>query len=121
MKALFTAIYNAFSSSKGALYLQEAPNGATLPYIVYYLINAVPDYTFDSVTEDYSIQFSVYAETAETACSIFEEIKAIYDDCSLAVTGYEFVKMEREISHLIKEEDLFHYVVQYRILIHKNP
>ncbi len=120
MKALLEAIYSKYDLTGMGLYLHQARTGADLPYCIYYLINSAPDYNFNAVTEDIEIQFSIFADSASEAMTQGDLLMALYDDCSLSVSGYEWVGMERLLTSLTKTNDVYQYVITYQVLIHKN-
>jgi len=128
MKAVFEAITAKVSGSSLAtilsgdsFFLNEAPSSATAPYGVYQLISVIPTFTFDTNGEEILIQFSVYAEHPQIL-DLFEDLKTLFDNCKLSITGYRLVVMEREFSRLISDPDtsLKHYMTQYRLLIEKE-
>ena len=129
MQVLLTGIYSKYSSDTalkaaiaGGLYFTEAIQTATYPYGVYHLISDVPSWTFDSDMEGYIIQFNLYSENSSSTevNTAFTALTALYDDCSLSVTGYTPILMWRELSLLTRESDIWNYMVQYRIMNEKN-
>jgi len=128
MKAVFEAITAKASGSSlstdltgDSFFLNEAPSGTAAPYGVYQLISDVPTFTFDTTGEEILIQFSLYAEQHQVL-DLFEDLKTLFDNCKLNITGYRLVTMEREFSRLISDPDtsLKHYMAQYRLLIEKE-
>lgn len=128
MQALFSAIMTKFSGSSlstnlvGRMYASEAKQGVSKPYGVFSIVSNTVDYTFDSRTEDILLQFNLVSESRSVVeiNSLFEDLKTLYDDCILTVSGYSHVKMERDFSYLMRdaEENEWNYAVQYRIWIH---
>ena len=122
MKALLTAIKSKFNVSGLSLYLNEAPQAATLPYAVYYFINGATDdgnSSFDKTAEDVEVQFSVWADTAAQALDYQSAIHALYDDCSFGVLGYDMIQIKRNFYRCFKDGDAQHAVTTYNILIEK--
>lgn len=126
MKPLFQAIYNEYNSTaldtalSDQFYLGKADQGISMPYVVYKLISNTPEYTFDSrVIERARVQFSIYSDSnsASEVTDLYTTLKAVFDDCSLTVSGYTFLKMERVNAILIPdlENGLWHYAVDYII------
>ena len=125
MKALLQAVYGKWDLAT-PLFLHAAPQGQSKPYAVYLLVSDVPDYTFDSQSDVYRIQFSVFSESgsATEALDILTDIEELYNDCSMTITGRQFVKMERVSSQLLKDfEDArtyWHVIVEYQVWMHKQ-
>jgi len=134
MKQLFTGIYNLFAPAgakptiytnlDGKLRLFEAKQGETLPYCVYYLIGDGPDWYFeDERIFRAMIQFNLYTDdrSATNVCTYTDNLMALYDECTLSVTGYTFLRMERTWEYLLRdpEEQVWQYVVQYRVTLEK--
>jgi len=132
MKQLFTGIYSRFTTGAPAIYtslsgrlrLHEAKQGETLPYGVYYLIGDSPDSYFGAErTFSTIIQFSLFADdrSATNICTYFHNLTALYDECTLTVTGYTFLRMERTWAFLIRnaEEGIWQYTTQYRVTLEK--
>lgn len=121
--AVGTALYTALG---GRLYKQRAPEGTAYPYAIFFVVSDRADPVFAKGGEDVRVQFSLFSsasssgdiEDAYTAC------KALYDDCSLTITGTTLVWMQRESASLMLEEhttptgtmEVWHYVVEYRVL-----
>ncbi len=134
MKALFDGIYSQFTGSteagtpyvltEGKLYPSEAPQGTAYPYGVYHLISDVPDYTFETTVtiENALVQFNLYDDdnSAVDISEIYTAYADLYDWCSLTLTGYSSVYMKREYSYLTKDENLWDYMIQYRIVFQKG-
>ena len=131
MKALTTAIYakaagSAFETAIGGrLYKGRAPEGATYPYAVYLLVSDVPDPTFTEQLEDVVIQFSLFsnASSSSEVEDIYTALKALYDDCTLTITGETLLYMTRQNATLTPEEhttqagtvEVWHYAVDYSL------
>ena len=137
MKNLTTAIYTRFTGSAlstsvgGRLYKGRAPQGVVWPYVVYFVVSDVPFKTFTEDYEDVLLQFSLFSNTPESTTQVeqmFSDLKTLYDEAILTVTGYTMVWMKRQNAVLIAEEDIttsgtsetWHYAVDYDIRISKN-
>jgi hypothetical protein len=131
LKALFTGIYGLFTGTptpaintnvSARLYLSEAPQGTSFPYIVYYLVANDYDHQFGEDYEDCLIQFNIFDDKASASniSTYFENLKALYDWASPDVTNYTVVRMQREFAQLNKDDDVWQYTVQYRVLLEKN-
>ncbi len=125
MQVLFQAIYSKFDGNAAlkaavtGMYLTEAPQGTAYPYIVYHKISGRPDYTFTEDMENTLIQFNIYDSNSSSATinDIFEKLKTCYDWCSLTVTDWDSIYMRRELDDLTRENDIWRYLVQYRLEI----
>lgn len=104
MNNLLTAIMtkisgSAFSSDVGGrVFLDQAPPGTEFPYCVFFIVSGVPDWTFKERFEDTLIQFSLFSASsgATEITTMFTDLKAILDDCSLTITGDTPIWFRRE-------------------------
>lgn len=132
MKALFDAIFAKLSGSAlstaigGRLHFTIAPQGGTLPFVVYEMVSGVPEWTFTEEMESVRVQFTIIsdASSAIEAENIYGNLTALYDDCALTITGYKAIWMQRTFQHLTREGDgagtAWQYVVEYHIYMEKN-
>ena len=131
MKALFTGIYNLFTTGPpaiytnvgGRFYLTEAPQNTTFPYIVYYVESNDYDYQFVEDFEDFLIQFNIFDDDVSSASNIstyFENLKTLFDWSLPTVSGYSIVRFVREFATLARDDEVWQYTIQYRILLQKN-
>jgi len=102
LKALRNAIYAKCSGStldtliNGQIYYGKAPFGTRFPYVVFSRVTGNIEKTF---TEEYDlplIQFSVFSATptsSNEAHDIAEAVKALYDECSLTISGSTLIWM----------------------------
>lgn len=103
MKALSTGIFTKFTGSAlstalgGRMYKQRAPENTTYPYCVYYIIVSTPDNTFTENLEDVLVQFSLFssASSSDEIGTLLDTLTALYDDCTLTITGATPVYMQR--------------------------
>ena len=128
MGVLFKGIYSKFSGDIAGLklaitdlYLTEAIQGAIYPYCVYHKISGVPNYTYTEEAENVIIQFDLYDDSSSSTNinTAFSALTALFDWCSLTVTGWNSIYMRRELDNLSRENDTWHYIVQYRLEIQK--
>jgi len=89
-----------YAALGGRLYLSEAPQTAAMPYCVYDLISAEPEYHFGFRHETATIQFAIYTDdgSATNALTYGGYLKTLYDNCSLTITGYTHIDFNREQS-----------------------
>lgn len=116
------AVHNAaYTALGGQLYLHMAPDRTQAPYAVYMLISDVPDWTFTDSHETATIQFSVYsgAKSASEVCNTMKALQTLYNDCTLTVTGFRPLYMQRGISWLLRDEETWAYHVEYDVLLEK--
>ncbi len=132
MKALATAIFAKLSGSAldtaigGRLFMRLAPDGTDYPYAVYLVVSAVPDDTFAKNGEEVLVQFSVFsvASSPGEIQDIVTNLRALYDDCILTITGNVLVWMKWEQTTSAIEEyatpdgttTVWAYHVDYRVL-----
>ena len=127
MQVLFQGIWNKFNGNaalKAAvtnMYFSEAIQTAIMPYIVYFEISNVPDWTYTEDMENFLIQFSIYDSNSSSVniLSIFEKLKTCYDWVTLVVEGYNFIYLKREFNILTRENSIWKMDVQFRMEIQK--
>ena len=103
MKNLTTAIWGKLSGSALAsrisnrLYKGQAPDGATYPYSVFFIVSGSPDPVFQINYEDITVQFSLFSSTSGSTEveDMFTDLKALYDDCTLTPTSETVIYMKR--------------------------
>ena len=108
MKALSTALFTKFTGSAfstsigGRLYKARAPQNPTWPYAVYYLISDVPRDTFTDRLEEVIVQFSIFSQSSGSTEieDIVTNLKSLFDNCSLTITGNTHIMMNRQGSSL---------------------
>jgi hypothetical protein len=130
VNVLFEAIYNKFDADaalKAAvtdLYNTTAPQDTDFPYLVMLLVTSSHEWTFNTDLEDANIQFSIYSNESspEEAGDIFELLKTCFDDAILTITGWDnFFMVRQSPSNLIRTpDDVWHYIVNYRVRIQKQ-
>lgn len=132
MQALFSGLYSEFTGSTGAgslytllggrLHPIEAPQGSAYPYGVYHLISDVPEYTFNETIENAIIQFNLFDDnnSATNINTEFTALTTLYDWSTISISGYTSVYMRRELSYLIREYDVWNYMIQYRLVFQKD-
>jgi len=74
--------------------------------------------------EDYVMQFSLFTNesSAGNMGTYYTNLTALYDECTLAVTGMTFIRMHREWEYLLRDsaEGVWQYILQYRVLVEKQ-
>ena len=91
--------------STGA-YRLVAPQGATLPYVIFSQMSGVDDYTFDGRSGRsllYQVKAVTSGQSASTAEQMAERIDAVLTDGSLSVSGWTVLRCRRESDVLYTE------------------
>ncbi len=113
MQALIDAIKAKISGStfeadvNGRIYLDEADD-MTLPYVVFFIVSAVPEKTFTEIFSDVLVQFSLFsAKTAGVAeiANIYNDLKTLLDECALTISDSTLVWMrENSLTTMIEPD-----------------
>lgn len=129
MNALLTGIYTIYLTTNtfrtactGGLWLEEAPQGTSLPYAAYTLVTGRPEYIFHGHDEVATIQFDLYAATNATRQDLYTKLTALFDDCRPTVTGYRSIIMERQFQQMLRagdQDSVYRYIVDYEVRIEK--
>ena len=132
MKELYKGIYKIFDAAPttalhtalgGRLYPHEAPESATYPFGIYALVTDMPAYVFGGNydTSIFTVQFSLYSQksSATEVLNAYENLKTLYDGCTLTVTGYSFLSCIRENSIFYRhpEDNVWVHHTDYEIMI----
>jgi hypothetical protein len=115
---------SAFSTAIGArLYSRFVPDAPTFPYGVVVLPGTEHDWNFSDDFEEVDVQFSIFSNSTSESeiTSILTNLLTLYDDCTLTITGYTSVYMQREriISMGDAENGVRQFTVIYNLLIEK--
>ena len=128
MKELLKSIYdkyltvNDFRTAVSQFYLNNAPQGISKPYSVFQLITNIADYNFTSTFDEAEIQVDIIDDnTSSDILDYAYKCMALFDDCQLTVSGYQFMKMERDWNQLSEdpEEEIQRYTIQYTVCLRK--
>jgi len=133
MNEVLTAIYNRvvaephnnfYNAISGRYYSYEAPQNSTFPYAVAHTLpETYADWTFqaDQQFDEILIQFDLYSDTrsASEVGTVYNHLKALFDWCSLTISGYTHLFMKREfaVRERLPEEGVWRYTVQYRVMV----
>ena len=112
MKNLTTAIWGRLSGSalsehiSNRLYKGQAPEGATYPYAVFFVVTDVPDHTFSEDFEDVIVQFSLFSTASGTTEieNCYSDLNALYDEKSFLITDSTLIWMRRSNANFIIED-----------------
>ena len=133
MEALYDAIWNKYNGDDtlkaalvGKLYDTKRPPNPSYPYAIFQHVSQFPDHTFDSVFEVATIQFNIFdnSDLNDTVNDAYSKLIALYDFCTLSISGYIHVRMIRRTSRLSKPEvngdsDIWQYWIDYEIMCYK--
>jgi len=102
LKALRNAIYAKCAGSAldtligGQIYYGKAPTGTRYPYVVFSRVTGNIEKTFSEEYDLPLIQFSAFSANSTSSNEVHdiaEAVKALYDECSLTITGSTLVWM----------------------------
>jgi hypothetical protein len=114
----------------GRIYEGIAPEGTAYPYVVIMIVTDYQVDTFKNKLEDVIIQFSLYSisQGLTEITTMFADLKTLFDDAALTITGNSQVIIYRE--NLTTMQDEFtttagtawgrHWAVDYRIVTEKT-
>ena len=145
MKPLFKGIYSHFTAQTysssgsstyhpvytdigGRFYNTEGPQSVTEPYIVYNLVSNMNVETFNEETEEALIQFNIYsnAYALTNVTATYRNLTDRFDGATFASFAsmsssysYAHTYCKREFSQLIRSDDTWQYIIQYRMRITK--
>lgn len=131
MKQLFNgiyAIYNAggdFATNTTGLYLFEAPQGTAYPYATYKLVSGSVEHFFDGLeVEEPLVQFDIYDEDTDSSTigGIYDDLKTMFDDALISVTGYGRVLFSRTSHTVLRhpEDNIWQYSADYEVILTKS-
>jgi hypothetical protein len=98
---------NSFwTAVNGRFYEDEAPEGCPFPYAVYSIIFAPKERTFSEVYTNARIQLSIYSSNMDSSeiKDAYYKAGALFDECSLSITGSKLVWMREQNLNCIIEE-----------------
>jgi hypothetical protein len=129
VKNLFAAINTKFSAANdfktaisSRFYLNTAPQGISSPYAVFSLVNNTTDFNFTSTFDEALIQIDIIDDNQSSdILDTADKCMALFDDCLLTVSGYQFIKMERDFNFFIEDadEEIQRYTIQYSVNLRK--
>jgi len=126
---VLTGIFTKFSGSTlsaaigGRMYSRTAPENTPFPYVVVDVPTGMHSWTFTERIEELDILFNLFSKSASEVevTGLLNNLIALYDDCSLTVTGYTHLSMTRDVTRSLYEPDLGvrQYAVIYECQISK--
>ena len=126
---VLTGIFSKFSGSAlsatlgGRMYSRIAPEKTAFPYAVVDVSTGVHSWTFSEKIEDLDVLFNLFSQSSSEVeiTGLLNSLIALYDDCSLSVSGYTHVSMTRDVTRSLYDVDLLarQYAVIYNCEILK--
>lgn len=113
-----SAVYNALA---GRLYFQQAPQDVSTPYAVFYFNGASHEEIMSSTSInniiECDIQFNIFDDSQDGGTKV-SEIAGLLDSAfhwaAINVSGYSYVKMQREnIQPVIYVDEIWQVVINY--------
>jgi hypothetical protein len=104
MDALRTGIYTVFNTTNdfntdvgGRLFYATAPDGAELPYGLFFFVSDVDDDTFTENMRECYLQFSLFSGDSSPAAILKadKDLTTLFKDTVFSVTGWTVVIMKR--------------------------
>lgn len=136
MNNLLTGLYSKLSGSAlssavgGRVYLDRAPDGCEMPYVVFYVVAGTPDKTFTEAYTDTLVQFSLFSASTSAAeiSTMYANLMTLYDECSMTITGSTLVwcrlqnltTMVEDITTPEGAATVKHWAVDFEIRTSKN-
>ncbi len=134
MSVLRTAIWNKFKADVNApLYLDlggssdrfcyhEAPQAPTYPYCVFNFLTEDFEFQFVEQFESTMVQFDYYSrkQSPDECDDGVADIKTMFDWTTLSISGFLFLKMERQFSlpaRKIQPENVWQGLVRYEVFV----
>ena len=132
MNYLYSAIMTKTASSTlstdvgGRIYHGQAPDGAEFPYVVFNVISNLPEYPGGATMDEYLMEFSIYSvsqgETEVT--TILTDLRTLFDNCTLTITGStlvyfirgNFTEIIEEITTPTGTGSVKHYAQEYNLI-----
>lgn len=133
MDGLLTAIMTKTTGSAlstdvgGRIYLDDAPDGSAFPYVTFQIIAGNPDDTFQEKVDEFIFQFSLFSASSGAAeiTDMYNDLRTLFDDCTLSISGVTFASMQRQsLTTMIEEitvtdatQRVRHWAVEYQIRV----
>jgi hypothetical protein len=110
----------------GRIFLDVAPDGTELPYVVLEIAGSAPQDTFTDAIEGVLIRFSLFSASpgATEITGIYANMKALFDYCTMTITGSTHIEMVRQSLTTMVDDittpagtvGLKHWAVDYSIM-----
>jgi len=106
LNPLYTSLYTTLQggtaltsllSSTAAIYNKQAPDGATLPYVVFSHQGGGPDNDYSARNENSVVFIRAYAASDPAARAIDDAVDALITGKNISITGYSTFWSAREV------------------------
>ena len=111
-----------YTSLGGRLRHHTARQGDPFPYCVYAFLGLGPDHWMGGeLQEEITMQFNLFTNesSAVNLNTYYKQLTALFDECTLTVSGYDFLRMERTWAYPLRDviNEVWQYTIQYRITV----
>lgn len=111
LKALFNKWQgSALSSDVGGRIFPKntAPIGTQYPFVLYFNIPAGVDRSFTGYVDNYLFQFSLFSDSESSVeiSTMYDDLLALFDGCSLTITENRLLKMEKTGSPHMSDDEV---------------
>ena len=111
-----------YTDLDGQLYYLKAPQRQDPPFAVFNVVQIVPDFYYGRRHESVLVRFNIVSSASGTneIFNIITQLKTLFDDRILTVSGYTHFMFERELEVGPDVEILKRYythVIEYKVLI----
>jgi len=98
MTKITTGPSSLYNDVGGRVYLDQAPDDAVFPYVVFLIVVDTPDNVFGKLGEEVALQFSLFSSSSSVTeiSTMYADLKALFDDVKLTVTSNTMFIMKRE-------------------------
>ena len=128
MKTVLEAIYAHFLTSTtlhtavaGKLYPIVAPTGTAAPFIVVSPITELFDRQLGHEFGTIVLEFSVYSTNFSQCSTLADLVVDAYNTVFLTLSGYkDYGSLELDSMYPVSQDEIFQYVVQFRLDVHKE-
>lgn len=123
MLAFLTALKSKLAGSALAayvgnrIYFEEAPENTPYPYVVYFIVSALPEKTFTEDMDDILVQFSLFSDSegGTEIATMHGHLNTLLDEASLSISGSALVWMRRANLTTVPGAGFRHWAVDYEI------
>ena len=97
------------------IYLDQAPDSATFPYVVYSVVSNTPENVFVEDVYEAIIQFSLYSKTAGATevVTMHNYLRTLFDDATFSVTSSTLVRCMWQHTTTMLDDDIRHWAIDY--------
>lgn len=102
------------------MYVLQAPQAVSTPYVVYFVVSNQPIYSVNSINDDIIIQYSVFAPTYAQSRTIANLIRTDLDNYFGTLSGISIATIQFNgigVQEKEKESQLAHISYDFRIIL----